>query len=72
VSPAAWGSYQAPRVLAAWLRIGWILKRQTGSHHTLSRPGWSDYTFACHDHDTIGPVMMARMAKQTGLKPTDR
>jgi predicted RNA binding protein YcfA (HicA-like mRNA interferase family) len=57
--------------LAALLRIGWNVKRQTGSHRILSRRGWPDYTFAFHDDDTIGPAMMARIAKHTSLKPTD-
>lgn len=69
---AAWGSYKARRVLAALLRIGWIEKRHPGgSHRTLSRPSWPDYTFAFHDNDTLGPAMMARVAKHTGLKPSD-
>ncbi|MBI1873338.1 MAG: type II toxin-antitoxin system HicA family toxin [Acidobacteria bacterium] len=32
-----WPSTQARRVLAALLKIGWQLKRQSGSHRTLSR-----------------------------------
>ena len=42
-----------------------------GSHHKLSRPGWPDYTFAFHDGEAIGPVMLARIAKKTGLTPGD-
>ncbi|MBX3356396.1 MAG: type II toxin-antitoxin system HicA family toxin [Phycisphaeraceae bacterium] len=34
-----WGSQRARRVLAALLRIGWQLKRQSGSHCTLAREG---------------------------------
>src|SRR5207245_11335322 len=30
-------------------RIGWTLKRQSGSHKTLSRPGWPDVVFAFHE-----------------------
>ncbi len=29
-------------MLAALLRSGWVVKRQTGSHKVLSRPGWRD------------------------------
>jgi len=58
-------------VLAALLRIGWTIKRQSGSHRTLSRPGWADYTFAFHDDDEIGPRMLAKIAKKTGLRPDD-
>jgi predicted RNA binding protein YcfA (HicA-like mRNA interferase family) len=45
------GSAKARQVLAALLRIGWVQKRQSGSHRTLMRVGWDDYTFAFHDGD---------------------
>jgi len=57
--------------LRALLRIGWSLKRQAGSHRTLSRPGWPDYVFAFRDREEIGPRMMARIARHTGLRPED-
>ena len=41
-------SSKASRVLAALYQIGWTLKRQSGSHKTLSRPGWPDVVFAFH------------------------
>ena len=67
-----WPSTKAKRVLAALLRIGWTIKRETGgSHRILSRPGWADFVFAFHDKDEIGPRMLARIAKRTGLKPDD-
>jgi predicted RNA binding protein YcfA (HicA-like mRNA interferase family) len=66
-----WSSTRARRVLAALLRIGWIVKRQSGSHRTLSRPGWHDFVFAFHDTEEIGPRMLARIAKRTGLSPED-
>lgn len=66
-----WSSTRARLVLAALLRIGWIVKRQSGSHRTLSRPGWSDFVFAFHDNEEIGPRMLARIAKRTGLNPED-
>jgi predicted RNA binding protein YcfA (HicA-like mRNA interferase family) len=66
-----WPSAKAQRVLAALLRIGWIVKRQSGSHRTLQRPGFPDFVFAFHDGDEIGPRMLARIAKQTGLSPDD-
>jgi predicted RNA binding protein YcfA (HicA-like mRNA interferase family) len=62
---------KAKRVLAALLRLGWEVKRQSGSHRTLRRAGWSDITFAFHDDEEIGPVMLARIAKRTGLRPED-
>jgi predicted RNA binding protein YcfA (HicA-like mRNA interferase family) len=66
-----WPSAKAKRVLAALLDIGWEIKRQSGSHRTLSRNGWSDFVFAFHDGEEIGPRMLARIAKHTGLKPCD-
>ena len=64
-------SAKAKKVLAALLRIGWVVKRQTGSHKTLSRSGWPDYVFAFHEGDEIGPSMMSRIAKATGLTSAD-
>jgi predicted RNA binding protein YcfA (HicA-like mRNA interferase family) len=66
-----WPSAKAKRVLAALVRIGWQIKRQTGSHKTLARSGSADFVFAFHDGDEIGPNMLARIAKHTGLTPDD-
>lgn len=66
-----WPSIKASRVLAALLRIGWRIKRQSGSHKTLERDGWPDVVFAFHDREEIGPRMLARVAKRTGLTPED-
>ena len=67
-----WPATKAKRVLAALLRIGWSIKRQSGSsHRILQRPGWPDYLFAYRDGDEIGPKILARIAKRTGLKPSD-
>lgn len=66
-----WPSAKASRVLAALIRIGWSLKRQSGSHRTLSRTGSADFAFAFHDNEEIGPRMLARIAKRTGLTPED-
>jgi predicted RNA binding protein YcfA (HicA-like mRNA interferase family) len=66
-----WPITRARRVLAALLKIGWKLKRQTGSHRTLSREGWPDVVFAFHDREEIGPRMLARISKRTGLRPED-
>ena len=66
-----WPSTQASRVLSALLRIGWHIKRTTGSHRVLQRIGWPDVVFAFHDRDEIGPRMLVRLAKVTGLTPED-
>jgi predicted RNA binding protein YcfA (HicA-like mRNA interferase family) len=67
----AWGARKARLVLAALLRIGWRVKRQSGSHRTLERAGWADVVFAFHDDEELGPRMLARVAKHTGLRPED-
>jgi predicted RNA binding protein YcfA (HicA-like mRNA interferase family) len=66
-----WKSAKARRVLAALEKIGWRVKRQKGSHKTLSREGWADHVFAFHDGEEIGSKMLARISKKTGLKPED-
>jgi predicted RNA binding protein YcfA (HicA-like mRNA interferase family) len=67
----SWPSSRARRVLVALEKIGWTVKRQAGSHRILARPGWADVVFAFHDSDEIGPRMLARLAKHTGLTPED-
>lgn len=66
-----WGAAKARRVFAALLRIGWVVKRQSGSHLTLRRAGWPDFVFAFHDSEEIGPRMLTRIARHTGLTPSD-
>ncbi len=53
-----WPATKARRVLAALLRKGWSIKRQSGgSHRVLERVGWPDVVFAFHDDVEIGPRM---------------
>jgi predicted RNA binding protein YcfA (HicA-like mRNA interferase family) len=66
-----WLSTKAHRVLAALIDIGWRIKRQSGSHRTLAREGWPDFVFAFHENEEIGPKMLSRIAKHTGLRPLD-
>lgn len=66
-----WPSTKAKLVLAALLRIGWQVKRQSGSHRIMTRPDWPNVVFAFHDGEEIGPQMLSRIAKQTGLTPED-
>jgi predicted RNA binding protein YcfA (HicA-like mRNA interferase family) len=66
-----WSSTSSSRVLKALFKKGWQLKRQTGSHRVLSKEGFPDYIFAFHEKEEIGPRMLARIAKHTGLTPED-
>ena len=68
---SSWGARKARLVLGALFRIGWKLKRQSGSHRILERPGSPDFVFAFHDGEEIGPRMLSRIARHTGLKPED-
>ena len=67
-----WPSSKARRVLKALKKIGWQIKREgRGSHRILEREGWSDFVFAFHEGEEVGPRMLSRIAKHTGLKPED-
>jgi predicted RNA binding protein YcfA (HicA-like mRNA interferase family) len=63
---------KAKCVYKALLRIGWRPKSEKkGSHVQLQRNGFPDYTWAFHDSDELGPVILKKIAKYTGLKPED-
>ena len=66
-----WPSVKAKKLLKALERKGWRVKRQSGSYRTLEREGWPDFVFAFHASEEIGPRMLARIAKHTGLEPAD-
>jgi predicted RNA binding protein YcfA (HicA-like mRNA interferase family) len=67
-----WPSTKAKKALAALLRIGWRIKRHSGtSHRILKRDGWPDLLFAYHDGVTLGPIAMKVLAKKTGLTPEE-
>jgi predicted RNA binding protein YcfA (HicA-like mRNA interferase family) len=68
---SVWRATKAKRVYAALLRLGWTLKKQVGSHRKLQRQGWQNFTFCFHDSQEIGPAAVARIAKDTGLRPDD-
>ena len=72
---SVWPSSRASKVFRALQRIGWREKpriSKSGSHRQLEHPDFSyEYTWAFHDSDEIGPRMLAKIAKRTGLKPED-
>ena len=69
---SAWPSAKAQRVHKALLRIGWYVVSRRGSHqklrHRLNK--FPDYVWPFHNEE-LGPPMMARIAKKTGLTPDD-
>ena len=68
---SSWPSAKSRRVFAALKKIGWRHDRTAGSHKIMKKEGWPDYPFSFHDSDEIGPVMMARLSKKTGLHLRD-
>ncbi|MBI3627540.1 MAG: type II toxin-antitoxin system HicA family toxin [Candidatus Sungbacteria bacterium] len=64
-----WHAVKAREVLKALLDSGWRIKRQKGSHRILSKVGYTNFTFAFHDREEIGPRMLARIAKYTDITP---
>lgn len=63
-----WPSIKAKKVMTALQSIVWRIKRQTGSCRTLEHDDYPDDVFAFHDGEEIGPRMLARIAKTTGLE----
>jgi predicted RNA binding protein YcfA (HicA-like mRNA interferase family) len=47
------------------------MARQRGSHRVLVKEGRPNFVFAFHDGEEIGPKMLARIARHTGLRPED-
>jgi predicted RNA binding protein YcfA (HicA-like mRNA interferase family) len=68
---SVWSATKAKRVYSALLRIGWTFRKQVGSHRKLHRPGWRNFTFCFHDNEKIGPAALAKIGKDTGLRPED-
>ena len=66
-----WPSTKAREVLAALIRVGGRIKRTSGSHRTLARIQWPDFVSAFRDAEEIGPRMLSRIAKRTGLRRED-
>ena len=67
-----WRATKANRVLAALLQIGWQVHREAkGSHKVLARDGFPSLVWAFHGREELGPRMLARIAKRTGLTPKD-
>ena len=68
---STWPATKAKQLYAALLRIGWRLKKQVGFHRKLERQDWRNFTFCFHDSVEIGPAALAKISKETGLRPED-
>ena len=45
--------------------------RTVGSHKIMKKDGWPDYPFSFHDSEELGPAILAKVSKKTGLQPQD-
>jgi predicted RNA binding protein YcfA (HicA-like mRNA interferase family) len=68
---STWKAVKARQLFAALERLGWSVERQSGSHRTMVKAGFPPITFAFHDRDEVGPAMMSKIGKKTGLRPED-
>jgi predicted RNA binding protein YcfA (HicA-like mRNA interferase family) len=66
-----WRAVRARQVLGALQRTGWRITRQRGSHRILVKEGRPNFVFAFHESEEIGPKMLARIARHTGLRAED-
>jgi predicted RNA binding protein YcfA (HicA-like mRNA interferase family) len=67
-----WPGTKGRQVLRALIKIGWTIKAKKGSSHLqLIHPQRGEFTWAFRDSEEIGPKMLARIAKHTGLTPQD-
>ncbi len=66
-----WPSSKTKKVYKALLKIGWVKHHiiKASSHQQLKHPEHPDFTWAFNETDEIGPKMLARIAKHTGLTP---
>jgi hypothetical protein len=37
----------------------------------MKKVGWADYPFSFHDSEELGPAILSKIAKKTGLRPDD-
>jgi predicted RNA binding protein YcfA (HicA-like mRNA interferase family) len=68
-----WRSVKATQAFKALLKIGWEVSSQSGSHIKLKhkKMSYPMYVWSFHDRDELGPKMLSRIAKHTGLTPDD-
>jgi len=66
-----WPASKAGRVLAALQRIGWRIVPNFRFASDLAARGLAPISFAHHDKEELGPVILSEIAKHTGLRPED-
>jgi len=66
-----WHSVKSKQLLKALIKKGWSIKRISGSHKILEHSNYNNFVFAFHDNEEIGPKMLSRISKHTGIMPED-
>jgi predicted RNA binding protein YcfA (HicA-like mRNA interferase family) len=49
-----------------FVRAGWIVARQKGSHVMMTKPGYQ-YTLSIPQHPEVGPGLLRKLLKQAGI-----
>ncbi|MFN0101941.1 MAG: type II toxin-antitoxin system HicA family toxin [Bryobacteraceae bacterium] len=49
--------------------MGWHHDRTVGSHKIMKKDWWADYPFSFHDSEELGPAILSKISKKTGLQP---
>jgi hypothetical protein len=37
----------------------------------MKKDGWADYPFSFHDSEELGPAILVKVSRKTGLQPKD-
>jgi len=49
-----------------FLRAGWSIARQKGSHVMMTKPGYQ-YTLSIPQHSELGPGILRKLLRQAGI-----
>jgi len=53
-----------------FLRAGWSIARQKGSHVMMTKPGYQ-YTLSIPQHSELGPGILRKLLRQAGISPEE-
>jgi len=53
-----------------FLRAGWSVARQKGSHVMMTKPGYQ-YTLSIPQHSELGPGILRKLLRQAGISPEE-
>lgn len=56
------------KAVAAFQRAGFVVVRQSGSHHIMKKDGWKNrLSIPVHDPKTVGIGLLRKQIKESGL-----